>query len=154
MIVWHVNPLPGNERGISICTTAVTRQRPVDSSRGAVFSLRSVLRYSKQDKLGVAVSYISDGVQLLWAVTVRSCSWGRGQFGNPEEGERPPLKAAAKQRLVRTVTDWEDLVCHILICEVCRTVTAWSLLVVTGCKSTINPITNPNLISSHNHVTV
>jgi hypothetical protein len=25
-------------------------------------------------------------------------SWGRGQFGNPEEGERPPLKAATKQR--------------------------------------------------------
>jgi hypothetical protein len=25
---------------------------------------------------------------------------GRGQFGNPEEGERPPLKAATKQRLV------------------------------------------------------
>jgi hypothetical protein len=21
-------------------------------------------------------------------------SWGRGQFGNPEEGERPPLEAA------------------------------------------------------------
>jgi hypothetical protein len=25
-------------------------------------------------------------------------SSGRGQFGNPEEGERPPLEAAAKQR--------------------------------------------------------
>jgi hypothetical protein len=27
---------------------------------------------------------------------------GRGQFGKPEEGERPPLKAATKQRLVNT----------------------------------------------------
>jgi hypothetical protein len=26
-------------------------------------------------------------------------SWGQGQFGNPEEGERPPLKVATKQRL-------------------------------------------------------
>jgi hypothetical protein len=27
---------------------------------------------------------------------------GRGQFGNPGEGERLPLKAATKQRLVKT----------------------------------------------------
>jgi hypothetical protein len=27
---------------------------------------------------------------------------GQGQFGNPEEGERPPLKAATKQRLMKT----------------------------------------------------
>jgi hypothetical protein len=29
-------------------------------------------------------------------------SWGRWQFGNPEEGERPPLEVATKQRLVKT----------------------------------------------------
>jgi hypothetical protein len=29
----------------------------------------------------------------------------RGQFGNPEEGERPPLVAATEQRVVKTVTD-------------------------------------------------
>jgi hypothetical protein len=29
-------------------------------------------------------------------------SWGRGQFGNPEEEERPSLEAATKQRLVKT----------------------------------------------------
>jgi hypothetical protein len=29
-------------------------------------------------------------------------SWGRAEFGKPEEGERPPLEAAAKQRLVKT----------------------------------------------------
>jgi hypothetical protein len=26
----------------------------------------------------------------------------RGQFGNPEEGERPPLEAVTSQRLVKT----------------------------------------------------
>jgi hypothetical protein len=26
----------------------------------------------------------------------------RGHFGNPEEGEHPPLEAATKQRLVKT----------------------------------------------------
>jgi hypothetical protein len=51
-------------------------------------------------------------------------SWGQGQFGNPEEGERPSLKAATKQRLMKTVTELEDVACPILICEVCRTVRA------------------------------
>jgi hypothetical protein len=38
--------------------------------------------------------------------TVESCnSWGRGQFGNPEEEERPPLEAATKQR--SEDRDWE-----------------------------------------------
>jgi hypothetical protein len=32
-------------------------------------------------------------------------SWGRGQFGNPEEGERPPLEAATKQH--SKDRDWE-----------------------------------------------
>jgi hypothetical protein len=27
------------------------------------------------------------------------------------------VEAATKQRLVKTVTDWEDLVCPIVICE-------------------------------------
>jgi hypothetical protein len=43
---------------------------------------------------------------------------------NREEEERPPLEAAAKQQIVKTVTDWEDLVCPIVTCEVCRLVTA------------------------------
>jgi hypothetical protein len=51
-------------------------------------------------------------------------SWGQGNFGNQEEGERPPLKAVTKQRLVKTVADWEDLMCPIVFCEVCRTVKA------------------------------
>jgi hypothetical protein len=48
--------------------------------------------------------------QQLSSQSVESCScekqesgiWGRGQFGNPEKGERPPLEAATKQRLVKT----------------------------------------------------
>jgi hypothetical protein len=43
----------------------------------------------------------------------------RGPFRNPEEGERPPLETATKQRLVKTVTDGEDLVCPVVICEAC-----------------------------------
>jgi hypothetical protein len=33
---------------------------------------------------------------------VKVVAEARGQFGNPEEGERPPLKAATRQRLVKT----------------------------------------------------
>jgi hypothetical protein len=34
-----------------------------------------------------------------------ACIWGPGQFGNPEEGERPPLEAVTKQR--SEDCDWE-----------------------------------------------
>jgi hypothetical protein len=32
------------------------------------------------------------------AVVSCCCCWGRGPFGNLEEGRRPPLEAASKQR--------------------------------------------------------
>jgi hypothetical protein len=40
--------------------------------------------------------------------------------------------------------DLEDIVCMIVICELCRIVIAYSLLAVTRFKSSINPITNAN----------
>jgi hypothetical protein len=52
-ILWHVDALLGNDRKISNYITAVTRQRPVNNNRGTVFSLRSMPRCYKQDKLGV-----------------------------------------------------------------------------------------------------
>jgi hypothetical protein len=36
-ILWHVDPLLDNDREIRIYTTAVTRQRPVNSNRQTVF---------------------------------------------------------------------------------------------------------------------
>jgi hypothetical protein len=40
--------------------------------------------------------------ELLWfsreLLLLAACSWSRGPFENPEEGERPPLQAAPKQR--------------------------------------------------------
>jgi hypothetical protein len=75
-----------------------------------VFSTRSVPRCYKQHKWGVRqlvsgvrelVGELARGLlrfsrcELLLS-EARSC--GRGQFGNPEEGERPPLEAATKQR--------------------------------------------------------
>jgi hypothetical protein len=48
-------PLLGNDQKISHYTTAVTKQLPVNCNGGMVFSVRSVLRCYKQDKLGVVV---------------------------------------------------------------------------------------------------
>jgi hypothetical protein len=92
--MWYVVPLLGNDREICKYAAAVTRQRPVNNSGGTVFPTRSVPKYYKQGNLGAGVSWITAGVQLLW----EAGSWGRGQFGNQEEGERPQLKAATKQR--------------------------------------------------------
>jgi hypothetical protein len=39
-----------------------------------------------------------------------------------------------------------------VICEMCRTVRAQSLLVITSRKSSINPITNPNTVYSHSKI--
>jgi hypothetical protein len=98
--------------------------------------------------------WVSELYNRCGSVVVSSCyenlvAETRGQFRNPEDGESPPLETATKQRLVKTVTDWEDIVCPIVMCEVCRTVTAKTLLVVTSCKSSINPITSPKHAYSH-----
>jgi hypothetical protein len=53
----------------------------------------------------------------LWLLESDTC--GRGQFGNPGKEERPSLKSAIKQRLLKTPTDRESLVCPVLICDVC-----------------------------------
>jgi hypothetical protein len=73
----------------------------------AVFSTRSVQRCYKQGQL-----------------LLKAGSWGREPFGNPQEGERTQLKVATKQRLVKTVTDWEDLVCPVVVYELWRAVKA------------------------------
>jgi hypothetical protein len=57
--------LVGNYREIKKYTMAITRQGPINSNRGMSFSVQSMLRYYKQDKLGVAVSLITADVQLL-----------------------------------------------------------------------------------------
>jgi hypothetical protein len=49
-ILWDADPLLGNDREISNYTTAVTRQRLVNSNRGMRISVLSLPRYFKQDK--------------------------------------------------------------------------------------------------------
>jgi hypothetical protein len=53
-ILRHAEPLLGNGREISNYTMAVTRQWPTNSNRGMTFSLQSVPRCYKQDKIGAS----------------------------------------------------------------------------------------------------
>jgi hypothetical protein len=41
-ILWHLEPLLGNDPELGNCKTAVARQRPLKNSRGMVFSARPV----------------------------------------------------------------------------------------------------------------
>jgi hypothetical protein len=46
-----------NDREISNCATAVTRQQPINSNQGMVFSVRPLLRRYKHSHLAAAVSW-------------------------------------------------------------------------------------------------
>jgi hypothetical protein len=56
----------------------------------------------------IAPATITSSSVLIDSVRSNSCemreadSWGCGQFGHPEEEERPPLEAGTKQRLSNT----------------------------------------------------
>jgi hypothetical protein len=41
---------------------------------------------------------------------------GLEQFGNPEEAEYPPVEAVTRI-LLKIVTEWEDLVCSIMVSQ-------------------------------------
>jgi hypothetical protein len=75
-----------------------------------------MLRCYKQGQLAVAVSQsVSQSVSQRTA-GVQSCELlllaeAGGQFENPEEGERPPLEAATKQR------QWRHYCGHQLVCN-------------------------------------
>jgi hypothetical protein len=53
------------------------------------------------------------------------------------------------QTTVENTADWEDIVRAVVNCRVCELAKALYLLVVTICKCSINPITNPNPVFSH-----
>jgi hypothetical protein len=65
--------------------------------------------------------------------------------------ECPQLEARIEQRLMNTVIDWVDLVCCVVVYDMCGTVRAQFFLVVMICRSSIYPITNPDPVYSHTH---
>jgi hypothetical protein len=81
-------------------------------------------------------------------------SWGRGPFGNPEDGGRPPLEVATRQRLGKTENDFKCAVVTVIF-GVCNSGRLSKVLVFTFCKYSINPITNPNPVYRHSyHITL
>jgi hypothetical protein len=78
IMLWHVDLLLGNGREISNHTTAVTKQRPVNSNKGTVFFVWCVPRCYKAGQvrrvelIGELASQRTDRAQSLWAVAIRS----------------------------------------------------------------------------------
>jgi hypothetical protein len=100
LILWHVDPLLGNDSEIINYLTAITRQQPIKSNREMVFNMR-----------------FSHCELLLW----EAGSWDWGKFGNPEEGECP-LSETATTKWYWRLQDAEKTWCLIVICEVCTAV--------------------------------
>jgi ribosomal protein S26 len=88
---------------MSSYTTDVTSQRPVNSKRGTVFSVWSLPRCYKQYKLGVSCCFEKLVVM------------AEGSSGTQRKGNVLYLEAAMKQRLLKTVRDWGDIICPIVI---------------------------------------
>jgi hypothetical protein len=82
-----------------------TNPQPPDGNKNLILSPRRGLALRQTGRLTVGRN-ISSRVLIEWDESYsyekwEAGSWGRGQLGNPEEGERPQLEAATKQRLVK-----------------------------------------------------
>jgi hypothetical protein len=64
------------------------------------FSVESIPTCYNQDQLAAAVRELL-GFSHCELLLLEAGSWGLGEFGIPEEGERLPLEAATKQQLVK-----------------------------------------------------
>jgi hypothetical protein len=86
---------------------------------GRLTTVRNINRLDFEFKLvcELSVNNLDYSLDLVSAFgwCVKLIAW---QFGNPNKGERPPLEHDTKQQLAKNITDWEDLVYPILICEV------------------------------------
>jgi hypothetical protein len=157
--LWHIDTLLGNDREISSYRISVARQRPCKQTltqqfyckRGMVFFTRFFPWYYKQNKLENWL--VNEWFNLRTAafsccelLLLEAGSWDRWQFGDLEEGERPPLEVATKQRLVKTVADLRRAS---VSCSASYTVTAKCILIVTSFNGSINPITNTNPVYIH-----
>jgi hypothetical protein len=107
-----------------VARRAVARHQPINSNRENVFLWNPCQDVISKRKWWVGW-WRRGLMQCSHCKLLRSeaCSWGWGQFRN-QAGELLPFEATTKKRLVKTVADWEDLVCPVVVYEGCRTVTA------------------------------
>jgi hypothetical protein len=69
---------------------------------------------------------------------------------NTEADESASLEGNTKQRLLETQQiENTYLVRAIVNCRACKLITELQLIVVTGFKSSINPVANPKPVCSH-----
>jgi hypothetical protein len=74
---------------------------------------------------------------------------------NKEGEEATPMESVTRQPVKIQQTEKTQSVCAVVNCRVCELTIALYLLVVTTCKCSINPITNPNPVYSHsNHMII
>jgi hypothetical protein len=74
----------------------------------------------------------------------------RGQFGNTDEKERPPLETVIGG-MVKILQAEKTKVCVLVLSQVCELVKRLHLLVIVFCKCSINGITNPNPKYTQSH---
>jgi hypothetical protein len=121
VVLWHIDPLLGNDRETNNDVTAVTRQRPARSNGNTVGSGIAPWLYQATDRVQFsecsAVIWASEWCGVGWwasefencygSVFVSCCckklvAETRGSFGNPEEGEHPPFRAVTRQLPIQT----------------------------------------------------
>jgi hypothetical protein len=97
-IIWHVDPLLGKGRETRKCSIAIAKlllrkQASFDcNDRRQQYWKRCFLRGPCRE-VGEMLGFSRCELLLLEAG-----NRGRGQFGDPQQGEHPPLKAATKHR--------------------------------------------------------
>jgi hypothetical protein len=134
--LWHVDPLLGNDREIISYTIAVAKQW-LCKQRPSLGNGRN--RHTRNRRAA--------GSGVLCAFVPRLYNKGR-----------LPLEKSL-ETAVRRLGGWYEMAASLGVIQLeqwvsCETV-AGQLLLVTICKCSINPITNPNPIYSHSiHVTV
>jgi hypothetical protein len=75
-------------------------------------------------------------------------SWGMGTVRQPRVRGTSAF-GSHYQATTDEDTDWKGLVRAVVNCRVCELTIVLQLLVVTICKWSINPVTNPNPVYSH-----
>jgi hypothetical protein len=118
-ILWHVDLLLGNDHEIkqfhSNTCTATEERCFLCYLCGNLIS-----RTSEESLKSWLVSWWVS--VMLWLghcdlLLLEAGSWGQGQFGNPEEGECPPLKISTKQQLVETLQTQNTSLCATAVCK-------------------------------------
>jgi hypothetical protein len=126
------------------------KDKPVSLSPASRVCLKTGRLIRAKSRLQIVLGCRQSETARRWDSRSRWCcgrrrspqrSWTR-KLGNLRRWNR-------NQATCEDTADWEHIVRAIVNCSVCELATTLYVLVVTICKRTINPITNPNPVYSH-----